>query len=109
MASTPFIFVWILLNIDLTEDGRFLTTTTKTPDVCVDLNDAFCGATSVHDSICSDPDLSVNWCPKTCGKCRSYIVNNVHAPPTEEPPPLLPRPPLSRAWTINLLSALPQE
>ncbi|XP_052673283.1 integumentary mucin C.1-like [Crassostrea angulata] len=157
MASTPFIFVWILLNIDLTEgltcyqcvniadpsackqvaacfpgehclflnngnitmscaddltcaslqsrpvdvigrrnsngaqshccnhdtcnDGRFLTTTTKTPDVCVDLNDAFCGATSVHDSICSDPDLSVNWCPKTCGKCPTTTTTTTTALP----------------------------
>nr|XP_022326482.1 zinc metalloproteinase nas-14-like [Crassostrea virginica] len=54
---------------DLCNNGQSLTTTVKTPEVCVDLNHAFCSSTSVHDTICSDPDLSVNWCRKTCGKC----------------------------------------
>lgn len=60
----------LALCITFIPDGQSLTTTVKTPEVCVDLNHAFCSSTSVHDTICSDPDLSVNWCRKTCGKCR---------------------------------------
>ncbi|XP_062582866.1 integumentary mucin C.1-like, partial [Saccostrea cucullata] len=49
--------------------AELTTTTTQTPEVCMDLNAAFCSTTSVQSSICSDPDLSVNWCRKTCGRC----------------------------------------
>ncbi|XP_062570174.1 lymphocyte antigen 6D-like [Saccostrea cucullata] len=57
---------------DLCNGGQaeLATTTTQTPEVCMDLNAAFCSTTSVQSSICSDPDLSVNWCRKTCGRCR---------------------------------------
>ncbi|XP_056013249.1 zinc metalloproteinase nas-14-like isoform X2 [Ostrea edulis] len=45
--------------------------TTTTPEVCMDMNSAFCSSPIVQTSICSDPDLSLKWCRKTCGKCTT--------------------------------------
>ncbi|XP_061193002.1 integumentary mucin C.1-like [Saccostrea echinata] len=64
---------------DLCNGGQteLTTTTIQTPEVCIDINTAFCSTTSVQASICSDPELSVTWCRKTCGKCPTTTTTTM--------------------------------